>query len=367
MKIKKEIFAIYIFHSIDGLANSLIGIFIPIYLLTLGYSLVQVIIYYLIQTTVLMLSTFVAGFIGSKFGINRMLLIRLPFLLISLFLLYSLPEKAIPIYAIALFQGFQSALYWTALNILFTQKAESNSMGRDLGRMYAWPQIASIFAPLLGGIIIIAFSFKILIGIALAIFAISYLPLLLTRPAKISFKFEFNKGVKLFRKYPKYFYAEIMDNFGEETEGFIWPVFVYLSLGSITSVGTVGTLLSLSSFVFTLYIGRLSDKFKKNTLIKAGAILLLLVWLARFAFGGALLYYVFTVLAGIFAILFLVPYHSRLFKLAKRNKIDEFFIFREVPVWLGRLAMLILALVFVGNFKMLFPIAGLVYLYFLFF
>ena len=42
-------FSIYAMHSIDGIAGGLIGIFIPIYFLTLGYSVSQIFVFFILR------------------------------------------------------------------------------------------------------------------------------------------------------------------------------------------------------------------------------------------------------------------------------------------------------------------------------
>ncbi|MCK5212135.1 hypothetical protein KAJ89_05525, partial [Candidatus Parcubacteria bacterium] len=71
-------------------------------------------------------------------------------------------------------------------------------------------------------------------------------------------------------------------------------------------------------------------------------------------------------IGGFVMMLFLIPFHSLIYSAAKRNTTDEFLVFREVPVAIGRIIFLSLALLLVNNLAFLFPIVGIVYLYFLF-
>lgn len=185
---------------------------------------------------------------------------------------------------------------------------------------------------------------------------------------KASFKFKFSQGVKLFKKYPKYFFAEIFDNMGEEVEAIIWPIFIYLSLIKIESVGIAGALLSLGSAVFTLFIGKLSDKYNKKRIIKAGAVLLLIVWILRYYADGEIVFYTLSILSGFFLVLLLVPFTSLIYGIAKKDEdtTDEFFVFREIPVAIGRIVILSIALLVVNNIEITFLAAGVAYLYFLF-
>lgn len=393
--------AIYLMHSLQGFAFSLIGIFIPIYLLTLDYQVSQVLIFYIYHYLFLAIFAFLAAYIASRIGLQRTIIIRFPFTFIYLGLLFSLKDFVTPLPLIAFFSGLESALYWIPLHILFTKNSNKEEMGDSTGKLFALPQIMGLLAPLIGGLLATIFGFKFLIGAVIILLLLSVLPLFNLSsseaftfsgkmlalpqlatiansiyhritdalPIKSQFNFQPARGKELYQKHKKYFWAEIFDNIGEETEAIIWPIFIYLNLLSVASVGLVGTLLSLGSILVTLIIGKASDKINKMKLIKAGAFLLALTWLARYFFASQPLYFVMTIVSGFFTALFLVAYSSKLYSLAKEDEslTDEFFVFREIPVALGRISVLVIALIFINNFNITFLVSGLSYFYFLVF
>ena len=362
----KGLQAIYKMHSIDSFAFSLAGVFIPIYLLTLGFSVTQVLIYFIIQNTSLLMSAFAAGYIGSKYGIQRTLLLRLPFLFLFLILLLLLDNINFSIYFLAVIDGWQSSLYWIPLHIAFTKSADKRKMGLALGSLFAWPQVATIFTPMLGGLVAYYFGFNVLFTIALIIFAFSVRPLLKIKKIEIDFHFKFKNGLKLYKKNKKYFWSEVFNNIGEETDGIIWPIFIYLSLAKVTAVGNTATIISLGAFFLTLYMGRISDKVNKKLLIKIGAGLIMIMWFVRIFFDTEIAFYIIALFSGLAFVIFKVPYYSKLFSIPRKTKVDEFFIFREIPVNIARIIVFVLAILFVNNLEFLFPVAGIAYLYFLF-
>jgi len=76
----KPINAIYWFNSFNLLAWALIGIFIPIYLITLGYSLQQIFYFYVLDSLVVFFSSVTATLIAAHVGLKKTLLLYLPFL-----------------------------------------------------------------------------------------------------------------------------------------------------------------------------------------------------------------------------------------------------------------------------------------------
>ncbi|MFH0891537.1 MAG: hypothetical protein V1867_02025 [Candidatus Falkowbacteria bacterium] len=390
---------IYTMHSIEGFAMSLIGIFIPIYLLTLGYAISDLFVFFMIHYALLPVFGFLAIRIAGRIGLQKTIMTRFPFLFAYLILLFMLKTKDIPLGLIAVFMSLNSALYWIPLHILFARNTDKKEAGSATGKLFALPQIASLAGPLLGGFIAATFGFKALIGTVCAFLLLSILPLLIGGPRKShfgfigrmlalpqlggaahaahhalvealphkpDFRFEFSRGWELLKKHPKYFFAEIFDNIGEETEAIIWPIFVYLNLLNVAAVGFLGTFLSLGSILITILAGRLTDKHGWKKIMRVGAVFLALLWTARYFAESEAVFYALSILAGMFTVLFLLPYTSRVYSLADKKSIDEFFVFREIPVAIGRIALLAAALLFVDNLNALFPIAGAAYLYFLF-
>lgn len=377
---------------------SLVGIFIPIYLLTLGYSVRDVLVFFITHYALLPVWGFLAIWIAGRIGLQKTIMTRFPFLFAYLGLLYWLQIRPVPLVLIAVFMSLNSALYWIPLHILFARNTDKKEAGNSTGKLFALPQIASMAGPFLGGFIASSFGFKALIGVVCTCLLLSVLPLLGTRPKhhftfigrmlalpqlggliqnaehrlaealplKSDFKFELSQGWKLFKKYPKYFFAEIFDNIGEETEAIIWPIFIYLSLLNIAAVGLVGTSLSLGSIVVTIFVGRLTDKHGWRKIMRIGAVFLIMLWAARYFATSESVFYALSVLSGIISVLFLLPYTSRIYGLARKDMTDEFFVFREIPVAIGRIMILAIAFFLVGDLNWLFPIAGTAYLYFLF-
>jgi len=353
-------------NSIEGLGWSMIGIFIPIYLLILGYTLKQVFVYYIIQNLVILLTAFLIVFLGRVISIQKVLIVRFPFLLIFLILLYNLQDLNFSIYYLAIIAGFQLMLYWFPLHILFSQFADKNNMGSSTSKLFAIPQFVSMFGPLAGGLITVAWGFKILFIIATVLFFIAYIPVLFTKITPIKYSFKFKEGLELYKKYKKYFYSEISNNVGEEVEGIIWPIFVYLSLINIASVGLIGTLLAVSSSIFTLIVGRLADKKNKIKMIRISALFIMIIWFLRFALDNELAFYILTVCSGIVFVVLSVPYYSIFYQIAQKEKAAVFFAFREIPVTIARIIVFSLGILFAANLKILFLAAGLAYILFIF-
>jgi MFS family permease len=366
----KSLRAIYIMNSVQAFGSSLIGIFVPIYLLNLGYPLTQIFFFFILQYIIVVIASFLAAHFSNRYGLEKTLSFRFPFLFIFLVMLLLLENYNIPLWLIALIGGLETSLYFTPLHILFARNVEAKKVGESLGRYFAIPKLLGVVGPIIGGVIAYFFGFKFLFLLAIIIFLLSIIPYLNVKQTKTNFIFNVFDIVKLYKKYPKYFWAEVIDNIGEEVDGIIWPIFIFLFVGSVVSVGTVGTLVGLGSFAFTLFIGKAADKYDKKYILKCAAVSFFLIWLFRYFISNEFLFYFSTLISGFTMTMFVIPFTALIYNTAKennKNKVEEFIVFREIPVAIGRIIIFSLALLFVYNIKLLFPVASLAYLYFLFF
>lgn len=366
---RRRLRAVYLMHSIDGFAGSLIGIFIPIYFLTLGYSVSQIFVFYLILYAALAVLFFLAGYLSSRLGLKRTILARLPFLIAYLAMLYWLPTRHIPLSVIALANSFNLAFYWFPLHIIFTRATDHHEMGNNVGKLFALPKLAGIFAPLLGGFLTFAFGFGFLFASAVILYLVSALPLLYADELKQAVEFTCAKAARIFRRFPRYFFGEMINNAAIAVESVIWPIFIFLSFKNVLSIGALGTALGLGGVLFTLLVGRYSDRMDKKILLRLGALLMMAIWFIRYFGQNAAVAYLLTILAGFFSILIIVPFSSISYGAAKKDEegVGEFILLREVAVNAGRILLFVSAIALAGNIKATFILSGLAHLYFFFF
>ena len=76
--------------------------------------------------------------------------------------------------------------------------------------------------------------------------------------------------------------------------------------------------------------------------------------------------YIFSILVGFFTVLIMIPFTSLTYTTAKKEGIDEFIIFREIPVAIGRTFILALGLLLTTKIEFIFLVSGLSYILFLF-
>jgi len=368
MKQREPIGNILKMHAISsGFAGALVSIFIPIYLLTLGNSLAQVMLFLIVHNLVLFAAAFGAVFVSNKIGLVRTLWIRFGFLFLYLFLLYLLQiEGGLTIYLVAIVGGIEAAFYWIPLNVLFTRHADTKVMAKQMSHFFVLPEAAGLFAPLIGGFVAVLFGFPALFIFAFLvnICAVAFLRNLTQE--KTHFQFSLTRFKQIWHRNKTYFVSEFFDNITEETVGIIFPIFAYFSLLSITGIGAIGTLVSLGMMIVTLAIGRFADRYDKKKMLRLGAALLIGTWFLAFWTQSAIGFYAVSMLLGFFLRFFLVPYNALLYANAKTDD-AQFLVLRELPVTSARVAVFLLAILFAARLEIVFLAAAFSLSYFFLF
>ena len=80
--LKEEIKELYLTSAIHSFAIALVAIFIPIFLLQSGFSLVQVVIYEIIHYALAAVSAYFAMKYASKNGVKHSMIISIPFFIV---------------------------------------------------------------------------------------------------------------------------------------------------------------------------------------------------------------------------------------------------------------------------------------------
>ncbi len=368
--LKSELSEVYANLALESFALSLISIFVPIYILSVGYSFDYMILFFMIYYGCIGIFAPVSASLANRFGFKHIILFRTPMLLAFLLGLHNIENLIFSPLVLAAFGGFSSSLYWISINSIFAKYSDKMHRGTQTGKMISLPQLAALAGPTLGGIISLVYGFKILFLVTSAIVIISVVPLFMTKETKPHINFSFRKmiNIKGNLKYSAYF---TLDGTKSVASAIFWPIFIYWGLsGSTTGTGFAQTLTGVGVVAFTYYVGRQADKEGKLSFIKKGAVFLALVWFARIFASSPLEFFIYSLLAGFFTVLIDVPFLAASFDQANKENPDEFVVFRDIFIGAGRFLFLgVTLLVSDAAMKLLlgFGLAGTASLLFLLF
>lgn len=278
-----ELAELYTSMTLRSLGFSLIGIFVPVYLYQKGVDL---------ETIVLLFSAFfimraplsfpIAKFIGRvgpKHGIAASTIL----LVLSLSILLGYEALGIPLIVLMFVFTLSNALFFISTNIDFSKIKHKNHGGKELGWLYIFERVGAAAGPIFGGVVATVVSPEATIIFAIAVLALSTLPLFLTKePVRTHYEISF-KGFKhrpLLREYVSLSAFNIVN----VANGFIWPLFLaafifldetYAKVGGVVGLSTI-----LSLFLATIF-GRFIDNRKGYALLQFGTFMNVVLQVSR--------------------------------------------------------------------------------------
>jgi len=267
--VRREIGELFLSVIIRDFAISMVGIFVPVYFYTLGFSLLKITLYYALIYTLYLFLIPVGAHIASRRGFEHSILYSIPFLILQLLLLFLLPKWPFIFYLLPLVVVIYKSLYWPAYHADFAHYTKEGQRGREVSTLQVLSSILTVIGPIAGGFIIGVFGFKILFIVVSIILFASAVPLFTTKEQFIPDDFYYKHAFRrLFRKENRSSFFGFIGTAEFLVQEAFWPIFIflvvesYLSLGAITSIATFVGVGSL------LYFGHLADKKDRFRLIQ---------------------------------------------------------------------------------------------------
>ena len=291
----------------------------------------------------------VAAKVSSKFGFKHSMFYHVPFMIIFYALLYGLEDYGhlIQLWIPAVFLSIGSSLFWMGYHLDFAKVSHKKSRGSEIGFSKIFSSLFHAAGPLIGGLILYFFSFKILFIVVSFLLFFSIIPLFFSKdlhqPINISLKTIFNK--KRLKS------AVSHMGFGIESSVaiVIWPIFIffsilnknYIELGLVSSFGLVFSLIA------TVIIGKFSDS-RRKLVLRLGAVLTALVWFLKLFVSTVMQIFIIDSIHGVTRTMKYISFDALSYDKANKRGIIEHMVFREVFINLGRV-ILYLFLILTAN------------------
>lgn len=319
---KSELWQFELSVWIHVFGQSMVSIFTPIFLLQAGYSIKEVILFYVIFNIFDAPLNFVAKNLTYKYGAKKVIALGTLSYIVFFLLLLNLPPHHWPwLIALALFMALYDTLFWVS-HIYFFMSCSPNddNVSEDTSFLYIIKRIAGFLAPILGALILIFFSEKILILVSISILLISLWPLNKIKHSKdkpnkkpLSLREFFQTKEDL-----KEYILVGLQSFHGVADGVIWPIFIYTVYNSIESVAIIPIIVSVATIIFTFFTGKVK-KDKRESIITLGAFFIALVWILRMIITNEIFYYISVFLTGMFIILISLPLESIIFEKGEKK------------------------------------------------
>lgn len=337
--------AIYLSLFMRSLTLSLIGVFVPAFLLTLNFSLTQVFLYELVVYATFTVCAPIAAQIASKLGLKKAIILAPITTGIHIVSLYGLEFYPAILFPSAIICGFAAAIYWIPVNVYFAENTEHSHVAEESGYLHAVAYFAGVVGPLAGGLIISKLGFNFLYGIGGSILALSMLPLFFVKDYTFKLKREWTKSfTKENIHYIKTFFFQ---GVFAMCAGIVFPLFVYLKTSSFETTGFVVACQGVGTAIAAIFAGRIADKFGKHWMQRTTAFLNSIVWLIAIFVQSTIALYVLAVFIGLFEVFFDIAIFGIFCDVIRGGKATEKMVFREIGVNLGRTAIFIPMLIFI--------------------
>lgn len=354
----RELNELYASISIRSFAIALTGIFIPIYLYTVGYSFKSIFLFFAFWSCFNLLTLIPSAKVSSKYGLKHSMLFSMPFLIILFLLLYTLESNNWPLWVLAIFGGTYSSLFWIGYHTDFTRSSKSKSRGSQIGMAKVIASVAGAIAPLIGGLILSFFGFHILFLLVAFLLLTSTIPLFMSKEMHDSADFSI-KGIfkgQSFKDILAYMGLGIENRIG----AVIWPLFVfifiigekYLTLGAISSVSFGFTILS------TLVIAKFSD-YNRRLVLKSGSLVNALIWVGKSFIVTPLQVFIADAFQGVSRTAINLPFDALNYdKIKKKEDRIKKILQREMYIKIGAILFLVFVAFTVDTFANIFRFGG---------
>lgn len=353
----RELSEIYISIAIRAFALSLIGVFVPIFFYLKGYSLISIFFFYIIHSVANIAFSIPVAKMSSKFGIKHCILISVPCLIVFFFLLYSLEIFNWPLWLLAVSAALSTAMFWIPHHIEFAKFSDKKNRAKEIGLSGIVACLVSVTGPILGGVFLTIFGFKILFLVVSGLLFLSVVPLFFSKEIHEPFDFSlrgFFQGQKM---------KDVLGFIGHGIENklgtIVWPLFIFIFIlnQKYTSLGIVASITIGMAFLSMIFISKYSDIYRK-TMLKLGSVLNAIIWIVRSFIVTPIQVFFVDAFYGISQTTMHISFDAITYDKAKKNKMVKIILEREIYHHIGVIMILVILTFSIEAISEIFRYAG---------
>lgn len=278
----KEIDSLYITLALLGFASGLVSVFVPVYLLNIDYEIWEIILFYCLKSAFHVVLLFMLVPLLRHMSDKVMMVVGILFLALYLFGLSYMAEIPALFYLLPIAHPFYMIFFWFGYHVDFAAASDDEHVGEEVGTSLMLTTLAKFAAPVIGGFIIGFFGFGSGFIASVIIILLSLIPLLrlpsrtadpkLSMRKIISSSFSDNRSYRL----SSLGYAN-----EKMVEIIIWPLFIFLVVGSIEQLGGIISFGLLVGGLTTYIAGRYFDGGKGGSIVFFGSFGIAGIWFLR--------------------------------------------------------------------------------------
>jgi MFS family permease len=343
-------FNLYVF--ISTFARALIETFIPLLLFKFGYSLKDVVFYFLIYNFIELVISYPLVYLATKKG-NKLLAIFgfIGFVLTQIMLNKMYIGLSYLIIIATLYAIYRTG-YWLSRRYFNLKVIQKKNISSTYSIVTIVNQVALIFAGYIGSLILDFIGTNVLTIIAILLYVISIIPLFM-------FKFEHDEAntdvkIELFKTLKEVSFNNIYIFGSYEILNvlkffFTLYLFIYVK-NTYQTVGLFNLITNLSVMIFAFYYGKKTDG-KKNYL-KLSIILTCLVYVLKANVVSVLLV-IISLLEGIAIKMYEISMNKEMYSLSKKFEYNNYNLMYEIVCKVFRAVVLVICYFFINDLKVM--------------
>src|SRR3989338_3687399 len=268
-----------LFHFGEGLLN----VFVPIYFWTLGFPLWKIIFFFFLNSLFFVILTpailrFIVG-LSDKI----MMFLSVPFLAVYYLGLNYIVVLPWLFYVLPAFLALNMLFFNVGYNMDLAKSADEGDVGKEVGQRYMIGSLVQFSAPFIGGTLIALTGFGHTFVLGITVLFLAFIPLFFFPQRKLLGNLN-NKSIWGFLR------GAEMKNFNISAVGYatetmvdrlVWPLFIFLTVGSVQNFGGVISLGWLLSGLVTFLVGYLSDSGRRKKVLRIMTNIFSLSWVFR--------------------------------------------------------------------------------------
>ncbi|MFB6213612.1 MAG: MFS transporter [Candidatus Nanohaloarchaea archaeon] len=338
---RKSVNGLLIYEFLKNSAISLIGVFIPVYILSQGHGLGLAALFIGVSgLTGVLLSLPVSRVIHSK-GLRSSLFASYIFLVPGLLLVRSFELSLLVVVTSGLLYGIGNLFHWIGLDAAFAADSDGDRRSMASGKILSLPKVSRILGPLAGGVVFASLGFAVLVSVSVVLLLLSGVPLLwVNRGTGKSYRF----GEILSREKRRMVPVFVIRGVQAASSVGVFGMFVFLLVGGALDVGAANALGSLGFVLTGLLAGKADSNGERNLLVSAGGLGAAAMYVARGLVVTPFQAFAVSFISGIFFQVYHVPVYARFADEAEMYGSLAFNTLKRICFSLGTLVTILLLL-----------------------
>ncbi len=340
-------------------AVGLIDLFLPIFLFVkFGHGLIYVYLYYIIGYLAYGLLLPWAAQIINKIGLRRALRYSTVFDAAFFTCFFFYDQSPILLLVLSLFSlTIARLLFWLPFNTNMAVFTDQTNRGKEISLLWTVKSLFKVVMPVISGFIIANYGFDIVFVITVLFVLLSGLPYFFLPSTHEKYSWGAVETFKNFFKKDnrRLVLANVANGAENVVSLIIWPIFIWQILkGNFFEVGALSSLIVFVSIFLQLFAGNYCDLFSKRKMLHWGSFLHAVGWLAKAFVLSAFQIFIVGIYHSFTQILKDTPFDTMNYEIMANHGhyVDEYTVLKEIAIQLGRVMMLVLALLIAFNFGM---------------